>query len=258
MPEIARFLLITFAWTWGFFLLSALTSDGIYSDGRFGVWPIVLGSFGPGIAAFALTLRYAGRKAAWHLLKRGFQIRFSLLVYIFVLVVPLSIVAIANSFTGGELPKLSPLVVGIFLLIFFLGGSFGEEFGWRGFLLPKLNERYSPFLAAVILGIVWAVWHLPLFWINGTSQFTTPFWLYAIYIVALSAQYAWVYLRTNGNLLACLLLHTFTNVSVTLFPLDDSVAFFRFAIETGLNLLVGVVLVVADRNRFFSRVTPGP
>lgn len=166
--------------------------------------------------------------------------------------------AIANSFTGGALPTLSPLVLGIFVLIFFLGGSFGEEFGWRGFLFPELSEKYLPMTAAVILGVVWAVWHLPLFWINGTSQFTTPFWLYAVYIVALSAQYAWVYIRTTGNLFACLLLHTFTNISVTLFPIDDSVAFSRFAIETGLNFLAALVLIAADRKRFFSRARSNP
>jgi len=89
MLKIGIFLLVTFAWTWGFFFLSVFASNGNYADGRFGVWPIVIGAFGPGIAAFALAFRDGGGSRAWQLLKRGFQIRFSLLVYIFIHVVPL-------------------------------------------------------------------------------------------------------------------------------------------------------------------------
>jgi membrane protease YdiL (CAAX protease family) len=250
MSEIAIFLLITFAWTWSFFSAVQFSSNGHYSEAPLGVWPIILGAFGPSVAAFDITIRKHGGNGAWQFLKRGFQLRFSALVYAFLIIVPTAIVAIANSLTGGGIPSLSPSILGIFVLIFFLGGSFGEEFGWRGFLFPKLTEKYRPIAAAVILGIVWAIWHLPLFWISGTSQFTTPFWLYLIYILALSVQYAWVYLRTDGNLFACLLLHTFTNITITLFPLQGSFEFERFAIESGLNVLVAVVLILIDRDRF--------
>lgn len=254
MSEIAIFLLITFAWTWGFFLSSALTSEGHHLDGPLGVWPIVIGAFGPSVAAFGVTGYREGRKGVSRLLKSGFNLRFSPLVYAFLLVVPVSTVALASGLTGGGLPTLSPLILGIFVLVFFLGGSFGEEFGWRGYLFPKLAERYRPVAAAMILGIVWAVWHLPLFWIVGTSQYTTSFWLYSIYILALSVQYAWVYVRTDGNLFACLLLHTFTNLSLTLFPLTGYFEFERFAIESGLNLLVAIVLIVVDRDKLLGRL----
>ena len=58
----------------------------------------------------------------------------------------------------------------LFLLILVLGGPMGEEFGWRGLVLPLLLRRWSPLLASLLLVVLWLVWHLPLFWLEGAAQ----------------------------------------------------------------------------------------
>ena len=72
------------------------------------------------------------------------------------------------SFKG--LASVAPLpTLGLFVYIFFLGGPLGEEPGWRGFALPRLQRRYGPLVGSLILGPIWAFWHLPIFWIPELS-----------------------------------------------------------------------------------------
>lgn len=64
------------------------------------------------------------------------------------------------------------LLVPVFLLSGLLDGPFGEEPGWRGYALAKLQSRYNALVASLILGVLWAVWHLPFFFIEGSAQST--------------------------------------------------------------------------------------
>lgn len=249
------YLVLTFCWSWAFFFAALLISNG-YVKISIPTWvPIVIGAFGPSLSSFYLSFRCDGRTGFRQLLKSGFAIRFSITAYLFVGLIPLATAATAYFATGGRSIEISSTLPVIFIAVFFLGGSFGEEFGWRGYLLPVLFERYKPLMAALILGFVWSAWHLPLFWIKETTQYSTPLWLYVFYILALSIQYTWIYLRTNGNLFACLLLHTFTNISVFLFPIgEDDPTLKRFTIETILNVLAAIFVLVADRLCFADRI----
>jgi membrane protease YdiL (CAAX protease family) len=94
-----------------------------------------------------------------------------------------------------------------------LGGSLGEEIGWRGFLLPGLLRRMNPLSASLVLGVVWGVWHLPIdlyagFAVNGLGAVLVRI----IYAIPLSILFTWFYLRSRGSLLVALLLHTSLNV----------------------------------------------
>ena len=94
-----------------------------------------------------------------------------------------------------------------------LGGSLGEEIGWRGFLLPALLQRMSPLAASVVLGVVWGLWHLPIdlaagFGLQGVGAVLAR----VIYAVPVSILFSWFYLRTGGSLLIALLLHTSLNL----------------------------------------------
>jgi len=94
-----------------------------------------------------------------------------------------------------------------------LGGSLGEEIGWRGFLLPALLRRMSPLAASVVLGVVWGLWHLPIdlsagFGLQGVGAVVVR----VVFAVPLSVLFTWLYLHTRGSLLVALLLHTSINV----------------------------------------------
>jgi hypothetical protein len=245
------YFLITYLFTWAFQIPVMLESQKIISLPVAPQILLLLSIFGPFAAAFSLTFREDGLKGARRLFKRGFDFNFSWKIYLFVTLTPILTAFLAFLATGGSRYNAKfPALLGTFVIFFFLGGSFGEEFGWRGFALPRLLKIYGPFAASLVIGVFWTIWHLPLFGIAGTSQFYTPLWLYFIYVTALSVQYTWVFRRSDGNVFACLLLHTFTNITVEIFPLEavDGVDR-RIYFETLIAVLVAAVVGLTDFRR---------
>lgn len=95
---------------------------------------------------------------------------------------------------------------------FLLGGSLGEEIGWRGFLLPQLLKRNNPLVASLILGIIWAFWHLPIDLSAGNSLEVFNAIIFRIIVaLSLSILFTWFYLH-KGNLLVAMFLHTSINM----------------------------------------------
>jgi membrane protease YdiL (CAAX protease family) len=77
----------------------------------------------------------------------------------------------------------------------------GEEIGWRGFALPHLSRRLGLASASIVLGVIWASWHLPFFFIPGTDKSGQSFAVYLVTVTAVSVAMAWLFWRTNGSLL---------------------------------------------------------
>ncbi len=90
-------------------------------------------------------------------------------------------------------------------------GPLGEEFGWRGFALPRLLQRYPPLTASIRLGLIHALWHLPLFFIPGMPQTQVSFPLFTLGVVAIAIFDTAVYLRSGANLLLAILIHLLAN-----------------------------------------------
>ena len=90
-------------------------------------------------------------------------------------------------------------------------GPLGEEFGWRGFALPRLLQRQRPLAAALILGVIWWAWHLPTFFIPALSQSRLSIAIFLVNTVALSVIMTWLYQRTRGDLLLMILVHLAAN-----------------------------------------------
>ena len=101
-------------------------------------------------------------------------------------------------------------------MILFLGGPLGEEIGWRGFALPRLVARHGPGPASLRLGVMWALWHLPVFLIEGTDQYGQPILWYTVMVTAYTFLFTWVHEKTDGSLLLALLHHTAINVGLWL------------------------------------------
>jgi membrane protease YdiL (CAAX protease family) len=113
------------------------------------------------------------------------------------------IIASLNSTSGGHFG-----VIGVVLASLLLDpGPLGEELGWRGFALPRLLEGRSALSAAVILGVIWGVWHLPAFIIAGTPQASISLPVFLIAIVAASVLMTWVFNGTRGSVLMAVLFH---------------------------------------------------
>jgi len=256
--HLVPYFVAAYAVSWAFWIPAALTSRGVLAL-PFPVTPlVVVGTFGPSIAAFVLTALTQGRVGTWHLLRRGFDHRIPVWVLLPVLTVPVAVALVAALIVGGRRTTPDPLALtGTFVLFFFFGGSFGEEFGWRGFALPRLQDRWGALTASMILGILWGGWHLPLFWLPGTTQATTPLWLYLVFTAAFSVSFTWVYNNTDGNLLAALLLHTVFNMTVVIFPPPDPVGGIDQSMyyTTALFVVIAALLVALYGPRQLRRAT---
>jgi len=133
-----------------------------------------------------------------------------------------------------------------FFVMLLIGGAIGEEFGWRGYVLPKLFKSHGVLKGTLILGILWSLWHLPLFYIDGTVQSNLPLWQFLLQNTMIAFFYSYIYLRTNGNIIMAILFHTVANWSSFIFPTFETTTgrFMNFGF-----LLVGLVIItVLDRN----------
>jgi membrane protease YdiL (CAAX protease family) len=185
-------------------------------DGPVGpVWAIllfVIGGFVPSIVGIALTRYYEGKAGVRNLLKSSVRFGFSLKWYFLILASALFIALVSiliytslgNDFDFSQfalqLPTLLPLII---------LGPISEEFGWRGFALKRMLKVTTPNIASSIIGLVWSLWHLPLFFIVGTSQyeFGLPFIVFLISVTSTSFVYTYFYIKTKGSLLSAIFLH---------------------------------------------------
>jgi membrane protease YdiL (CAAX protease family) len=184
---------------------------------------------GPFLAAFIMTGATEGREGVGRLLRRFVLWRVGLGWYLFVLIgIPailvLSVIVLPGalgSFQGLATLSLLPLL-GLSVYAFFLGGPLGEEPGWRGFALPRLQALHGPLVGSLILGVMWGLWHLPLFFTPWNELTTLNVVVYVLATICLSLIYTWVFNNTKGSLLIAILLHWSFDVATvpvaSLFP----------------------------------------
>lgn len=136
----------------------------------------------------------------------------------------------------------SPNLIVSSLIFLFIFGALAEEYGWRGYALDRLQARWGPTIGSLLLGGLWAVWHLPLFFIYGAPHHDSGqyFLLFAASIIAISPIYTWVYNGTGRSMAAMLLLHLVFNATDTILPAGQSNTI-------GLVIISGAILVAWQR-----------
>jgi membrane protease YdiL (CAAX protease family) len=117
----------------------------------------------------------------------------------------------------------------------------GEEIGWRGYALPRLQARLGPLAASMLIGLLAGVWHLPAFFIAGHPQYGTPIAPFIIWMIALAIVFTWLYNHTHGSLLPVALLHGAINSTDVIFPGVP------LLLEVGITLMAAIVLALIDR-----------
>ncbi|KTG29381.1 CPBP family intramembrane glutamic endopeptidase [Haloferax profundi] len=169
--QFAVFTGLAAAWAWAFWLLTAVLPNAV------DIVAILAGAWGPTVAAVVLTWRDAGRDGVRALLSKYLAWRSGLWPAVAVVVIALAVTVVAVWVTSlggvppgfpGESPPLTFLPV-VILVNVFLGGPLAEEAGWRGFAHPLLRERVGPGIAGGAVGLVWGLWHAPLFLLPGQS-----------------------------------------------------------------------------------------
>jgi membrane protease YdiL (CAAX protease family) len=212
---------VTFAVTWsswGILVLLARAHRVVFGQTLFMLF-YALGGLGPTIAAYVAVLatnrqspiaefharllrwRVAGR---WYLLAVGIPVALAL--------VSLGVVVLLHPGTASPFAA-KPWYMFIPLFFFMIFGGGLEELGWRGVAQPEIDEierSVAPVVAAVLVGLAWSLWHLPLFSLPGVSQHGTSFSVFVIQTVGEALLLAWLYSHTRSILL-CIAFHASVN-----------------------------------------------
>lgn len=260
------FFLLTFAISWTIYLPGVLDALGVLdlqlSPGLYTILN-VLGGFGPSIAGILLLYYNEGRegiKDLYHRAIRGMGMYWW--VAVFLLVPTIHASAVLLSFlTTGNFPEMVLLAQPLLIAVYFIGGmlpisnAFREEFGWRGYALDRLQSRWgSALVGSVILGVVWGLWHLPLF-VFPTAQEVysrTNILIYILNTIAITIYMTWIYNNTNRSLLSALVLHTVINVSGSVFPFSNTE--YGVYYNVILQMIVAATIVIVFGQEKMSRV----
>lgn len=215
---------LTYAISWTFFLPTVALTQG-WLDPAWG-WLrsfAVVGNFGPSLAGLLLTRYLYGREGLRALLRRLLPRSITRQWVLVTLLLPIAITLGAAGFgllLGGQLTAAAYpwYAFPVIFVVIFLNAGLAEEIGWRGFALPHLQQGRNALVSSVILGVVWALWHLPAWWFPGSIHQHLNVPLYIVGTIGLTLLLTWVYNATDGSLLAVVLMHTATNASRGVIP----------------------------------------
>jgi membrane protease YdiL (CAAX protease family) len=263
-PLVAYFIL-AYALSW---LILVPAGLGLLPESSAGVlsW---LPPFGPAVAAFIVTGLTGGRPAVGQLLRRLVQWRVGVGWYLLVILgIPLAELmgafAVLGTVSLDDLARNWPVIFTgypIYVLYVAIFTGLGEEPGWRGFALPRLQDRHGPLLGTALLSVVWAAWHLPNVLFGGWTGLSFSLWM--ALTMASAFIYTWVYNHTGGSILLAALLHGAINggsalVTGLLPGLDDVLHVPLYGSLALAFSVAAAVLVVATRGRLGYRAQRVP
>jgi membrane protease YdiL (CAAX protease family) len=256
-----RFFVITFLWSWLCFgVIIVCCKLGIISgqNSIIGFLMTVIGAFGPAVGAFISLYTIEGKGSIKKYLKSFLSLNFGLKTWlaIFLILGIASFISwIVPEFFGEE--RLHPFSTNLLLffpallfMTFFGGGQ--EELGWRGYIMPYLEKRFGLLAGSIILGIVWAVWHIPMWFVPESGQINVPFLGFLIMTIGYSFIYSWIIEASGKRLLSGLIVHGTGNVFSSVFPNiipGNGWLQPRHWIYCSLVLIIGIIIVVIRTNK---------
>ncbi|MFI4937931.1 MAG: CPBP family intramembrane glutamic endopeptidase [Candidatus Berkiellales bacterium] len=264
-PKLAKpwiYFLATYAWTWFLFGIAYLMGISGETGGIIGVTLVLLALSGPTVTAVTLVyvaLNKEGRQDYWRRIIDYKCIPFKWYFVIFLLIPAISVLAAEISgywdiySITNKLPS-SFLAILIMLLVPTI-----EELGWRGYVQDRLQEKYNALTSSLILGTLWGFWHLPVFFLQGSSlsvmsfaSFT--FWLYMINLIALSICFTWIYNNSARSTLSAILFHITLEFSANtgLIPWDRSEHLYNVMlwviVAFGITVIYGAKTLVRKKS----------
>jgi membrane protease YdiL (CAAX protease family) len=198
-------------------------------------WLSLIAASSSSIAGLITAALTGGKQGLKQLLSGFLRWRCNPLWYILAIFMPAVILLIAFGATVASGAQFQiqwnvgwVMVIPTFLLITIQAGL-GEEIGWRGYATPKLMEKRSALVSSLIVGVVWAAWHIPLYFIPGSLQnvlvqeigFPLTILAYSLSIIALAIVWSWIYLASNRNLWLPVLMHGSTNSFAAFFAIAN-------------------------------------
>jgi membrane protease YdiL (CAAX protease family) len=258
---VGSFFVLAYAISWVLWVPALLIIKLVLPTGQDPGWlmiPMLLGTYTPTVAAVMMTRILEGKPGVKKLWAKFLVWRVGLRWWLVaILVAPIAILAAMAIYAlqGGTLGSFDPSQWYMVLLgpVFALPLFLGEELGWRGYALPRLQQKYSALWSSVIVGVLWALWHTPAFWASeGTLISGQPVTLFAvgwyiIFTIALSILHTFIYNNTKGSVLLAVLFHgVYTGPNVfPLFPDISPTALNQLLKLTTIPLWIIAVLIIA-------------
>ena len=240
--QLILFVVISYSYLWLLFGIAKLFDIPFtYDPQQLGGLLVLLGVPASLIAAILVTLMTGGREELRRLFKRSLEWRFAPLWYLAAISTPLLVTAASTIaaiwISGAEISDnwFSPYMPFGFMVFFLIYDGLGEEIGWRGFALPRFQESLGSLGGSVVVGVLWALWHLPLFFMPGSSQYGDPLIPYVYLLTCWTIVMALFVGKARGSVLPAILLHGSANF----------VAFTVSYPHTYVNLFWGIAALIA-------------
>ncbi|MDH4279006.1 MAG: CPBP family intramembrane metalloprotease [Acidimicrobiia bacterium] len=211
------FLLIAFGWSWSWwalFVFDVLSWPAGAGTDEVELSPMLLllaiTPFGPTIAGFVATAISEGRagvRSLWgRFWNRDQSIKWLLVALLFFPALKLVSNLVTRTLDGEPYPFFEDAwltgFVGVLMTNTFINGGMSEEFGWRGYVLPRFQAKWNALVSSVVLGAIWASWHIPLWFIPEDEHSGTFFGTRLMAWIAISIMMTWIFNNTNGSILA--------------------------------------------------------
>lgn len=259
-----RFYVTSFAVTWAFWISAAFTGK-LKNNSEFSLLLMLLGLISPSVIAIITVFSSKNKllKADFKRKLVGFY-RIKLLNIFFAIIVFAAIVAFSiliSLFFGQSAEQFSFTkdfsfsVGGTSALLTVLLAAVIEEVGWRGYGEDSVAQYFSWFTESIIFGFVWALWHLPLFWIEGTYHYGLKE-LGFVYVLnfllsvsPLGFLTTWVYVKNNRSMLACIIFHLFVNTMQEKIAMTPQTK----CIETIVVFFAAIIVVLTNKKMFFEK-----
>lgn len=228
--DVWAFFALALALSWGVWVPLGLTGGGVDLGYAGAILAVTVGAFGPLVAGAVVTwaagdsLRaWAGQVLRWRVQPRWYLVALGVPV-VLMLVTTAVYAALVNTVDWSVIGRYLPVyLINLPLVFLVFGGQ--EELGWRGFALPALLERFDPVVSSLVVGAVWAAWHLPMYAAPAVGYAGIPAagyegsWsIYLLATLAVSVVYTWLYLNTGRSVLLAMVLHASWNATTPINP----------------------------------------
>lgn len=225
---------------WGICVICSL--NGILLDDYFILYlPYLLGGWSPTIASF-ISLKKNNKVATFkEWLKNVFDFKHNIFSYLMVIILSILFILPQCLISGYE--NGAPLYAIIIMIPVMLFGGGLEEAGWRYILQPELEKKFNYVISTLIVSVIWWLWHLPLFYIQGVSQYGQNFFAFGINVLGLS--FALASIRKNSNSVwLCVLFHCIANSLSGIYIINNNII--GNIVTTAILIVFSLALVIVN------------
>ncbi len=264
LSHVTLFFALSFILTWLFY--GAIILLGLNPYSGTGMVLLICGGCSPTFVGLAMVLITYNKAEKIEYFRRCYQVkRIKASWWLFILLIFPAIFAVSiliDKLMGGVSPEMinlkfvlqNPVSFIPLLLISFMSGPFAEELGWRGYALEPLLQRFGFIKASLLLGVIWCVWHLPLYFMketwHGQMGFRlSGFWMFLLMTLGMTVIMSFVFVKTKHSILSAVMLHLCSNFTAQLLAkTSDNVEVFRSALTFAVGVALCIYMTKVNRN----------